>query len=168
MLMFELVVAVLFLCLSISICVMAWTLPSSLAPTFMVSAGGFPFILGVIPTLLSVWWVADMVLRIKHEKKENPAALQTPWLDELLGDKTQKLRFVIIVAAILIYAFLLIPVFGDISRAYGFVMASFLFLCVTIKIFNKISWPKTIVISAFTVVVIYVVFYYALKVIMPT
>ena len=166
--MFELVVAILFLCLSIAICVMAWTLPASLAPTFMVSAGGFPFVLGVILTLLSIWWVADMVLRIKHEKQENPAGLKKPWLDELLGDRTQKIRFVIIVVAVLVYAFLLIPVFGDISRDYGFVIASFLFLCVTIKVFNEISWVKTIVISAFTVVVIYVVFYYALKVIMPT
>lgn len=66
--MFELVVAILLLCLSVAICVMAWVLPASLAPTFMVSAGGFPFVLGVILTLLSIWWIADMILRIKHEK----------------------------------------------------------------------------------------------------
>ena len=168
MLMFELVVAILLLCLSVAICVMAWVLPASLAPTFMVSAGGFPFVLGVLLTLLSIWWIADMILRIKHEKQENPTAAKKPWLDELLGDKTQKLHFVIITVAILLYAFVLIPVFGDISRAYGFVIASFLFLCATIKIFNKISWVKTIVISAASVIIIYVVFYYALKVIMPT
>lgn len=46
-------------------------------------------------------------------------------------------------------------------------IASFVFLCVTIKFFNEISIPKTVLISASSVVIIYVVFHYGLKVIMP-
>ena len=87
---------------------------------------------------------------------------------ELLGDRTQKLHFVIISAAVLVYVFVLIPLLGDLSREYGFVLASFIFLCVTIKLFNNISILKTVAISASSVLVIYVVFHYGLKVMMPT
>ena len=46
-------------------------------------------------------------------------------------------------------------------------IASFIFLCVTIKFFNEISFPKTLLISASAVIIIYVVFHFGLKVIMP-
>ena len=168
MLMFELAVAVVFLLLSVGICWMAWALPVGLAPTFWVSSGAFPFILGVILLLLSVWWILDLLGQIRRSKLEDPQGKKSSWLDELLGDKTQKLHFVIISVAVLVYVFVLIPVLGDVSREYGFVIASFVFLCITIKLFNHISIPKTIAISACSVLVIYVVFHYGLKVMMPT
>ena len=71
---------------------------------------------------------------MKEEKKLNLE--KKPWLDELIGDRTQKIHF-------------------------------FVFLCVTIKFFNEISIPKTVLISASSVVIIYMVFHYGLKVIMP-
>ena len=100
--------------------------------------------------------------------REHPQGRKTSWLDELLGDRTQKLHFVIISVAVMVYVFVLIPLLGDLSREYGFVLASFVFLCVTIKLFNNISIPKTVAISASSVLVIYVVFHYGLKVMMPT
>lgn len=168
MLMFELVVAIIFLLLSIGICILSLQLPLSLAPTFWVGAGAFPFILGVLLTLLSIWWIADMAAQIRRDKKLNPQREKKSWLDDLLGDHRQKLHFVIIVVSILVYVFLLVPLCGDLSREYGFVLASFLFLCVTIKLFNEISIVKTVIISAVTVVIIYLVFHYGLSVLMPT
>ena len=73
----------------------------------------------------------------------------------------------VICAAVLIYVFALIPLCGGLTREYGFVIASFIFLCVTIKFFNEISFPKTLLISASAVIIIYVVFHFGLKVIMP-
>lgn len=163
--MFELTVSLIFLALSVAMAVMSVLLPAGLAPVFWVSAGAFPFILSVLLALISVWWAADTVFRMREEKKLGHT--HGPWLEELLGDKTQKLHFVVICAAVLVYVFALIPLCGGLSREYGFVIASFVFLCVTIKIFNDISLPKTILISAVSVVIIYVVFHYGLKVIMP-
>ena len=165
MLMFELVVSLLFLALSIAVAVMAKLLPVGLAPTFWVGAGAFPFILSVLLAIVSVWWSLDTIARIREEKKLQLA--KKPWLDELLGNRTQKIHFVVICVAILIYVFALIPLCGGLTKEYGFLIASFVFLCVTIKIFNEISFPKTILISASSVVIIYLVFHYGLKVIMP-
>ena len=119
----------------------------------------------MILALLSIWWAIDTLARIRQEKKLNSE--RKPWLDELLGDKTQKILFVVICAAVLIYVFALIPLCGGLTREYGFVIASFIFLCVTIKFFNEISFPKTLLISASAVIIIYVVFHFGLKVIMP-
>lgn len=163
--MFELAVSLIFLVLSVAVAVMAVLLPAGLAPVFWVSAGAFPFILSVLLALISVWWAIDTVFRIRDEKKLGHK--RGPWLDELLGDRTQKLHFVVICAAVLVYVFVLIPLCGGLTREYGFVIASFVFLCVTIKIFNEISIPKTLLISAASVLIIYVVFHYGLKVIMP-
>ena len=165
MLVFELASSLIFFVLSIAVAVMAKLLPVGLAPVFWVSAGAFPFILSVILALLSIWWAIDTLARIRQEKKLNPE--RKPWLDELLGDKTQKIHFVVICAAVLIYVFALIPLCGGLTREYGFVIASFIFLCVTIKFFNEISFPKTLLISASAVIIIYVVFHFGLKVIMP-
>ena len=165
MLVFELAISLIFFVLSIAVAVMAKLLPVGLAPVFWVSAGAFPFILSVILALLSIWWAIDTLARIRQEKKLNPE--RKPWLDELLGDKTQKIHFVVICAAGLIYVFALIPLCGGLTREYGFVIASFIFLCVTIKFFNEISFPKTLLISASAVIIIYVVFHFGLKVIMP-
>ena len=165
MLVFELVVSLIFFALSIAVAVMSKLLPTGLAPVFWVSAGAFPFILSAILALLSVWWAIDTVVRIKEEKTIGHE--RKPWLDELIGDKTQKLHLVVICVAVLIYVFALIPLCGGLTREYGFVIASFIFLCVTIKFFNDISIPKTILISASSVLIIYVVFHYGLKVIMP-
>ena len=159
MLAFELVVSLIFFALSIAVAVMSKLLPTGLAPVFWVSAGAFPFVLSIILALLSVWWAFDTVARMKKEKKLNLE--KKPWLDELIGDRTQKIHFVVICVAVLI------PLCGGLTREYGFVIASFVFLCVTIKFFNEISIPKTVLISASSVVIIYVVFHYGLKVIMP-
>ena len=165
MLVFELAVSLIFLVLSVAVAVIAKTLPQGLAPVFWVSSGAFPFILSVILILLSIWWALDTIARIKEEKKHG--IVRQPWLDELLGNKTQKIHFAVICIAVLIYVFALIPLCGGLSKEYGFVLASFIFLCCTIKFFNEISIPKTILISGSSVVIIYVVFHYCLKVIMP-
>ena len=165
MLVFELAISLIFFVLSIAVAVMAKLLPVGLAPVFWVSAGAFPFILSVILALLSIWWAIDTLARRRQEKKLKSE--RKPWLDELLGDKTQKIHFVVICAAVLIYVFALIPLCGGLTREYGFVIASFIFLCVTIKFFNEISFPKTLLISASAVIIIYVVFHFGLKVIMP-
>ena len=165
MLVFELAISLIFFVLSIAVAVMAKLLPVGLAPVFWVSAGAFPFILSVILALLSIWWAIDTLARIRQEKKLNSE--RKPWLDELLGDKTQKIHFVVICAAVLIYVFALIPLCGGLTREYGFVIASFIFLGVTITFFNEISFPKTLLISASAVIIIYVVFHFGLKVIMP-
>ena len=121
MLVFELAISLIFFVLSIAVAVMAKLLPVGLAPVFWVSAGAFPFILSVILALLSIWWAIDTLARIRQEKKLNPE--RKPWLDELLGDKTQKIHFVVICAAVLIYVFALIPLCGGLTREYGFVIA---------------------------------------------
>ena len=167
MLIYELVVAVLFLALSVGICVMARGLPLALAPSFWVSSGCFPFVLGAILTLLSLWWILDLLVKLKHEKNSPSADKKTSWLDELFGNRQQKLHLAIIMAGTLIFVFVLIPVLGGLSREYGFVLASFLFLCVTIKLFNDMKLWKVVLISAATVAIIYVVFHFGLKVLMP-
>ena len=117
MLVFELAISLIFFVLSIAVAVMAKLLPVGLAPVFWVSAGAFPFILSVILALLSIWWAIDTLARIRQEKKLNSE--RKPWLDELLGDKTQKIHFVVICAAVLIYVFALIPLCGGLTREYG-------------------------------------------------
>ena len=115
--MFELVVSLLFLALSIAVAVMAKLLPVGLAPTFWVGAGAFPFILSVLLAIVSVWWSLDTIARIREEKKLQLA--KKPWLDELLGNRTQKIHFVVICVAILIYVFALIPLCGGLTKEYG-------------------------------------------------
>ena len=122
MLAFELVVSLIFFALSIAVAVMSKLLPTGLAPVFWVSAGAFPFILSIILALLSIWWTFDTVARMKEEKKLNLE--KKPWLDELIGDRTQKIHFVVICVAVLIYVFALIPLCGGLTREYGFVIAS--------------------------------------------
>ena len=140
MLVFELAISLIFFVLSIAVAVMAKLLPVGLAPVFWVSAGAFPFILSVILALLSIWWAIDTLARIRQEKKLNSE--RKPWLDELLGDKTQKIHFVVICAAVLIYVFALIPLCGGLTRYYGFGIASFIFLCVTSNFLMKYLFPR--------------------------
>lgn len=170
MLVFELVVSAITLFASLYLAYASFSLPLALAPSFWVSAGAFPFIMSSILCLLSVWWIIDNIFRLKIHNKDLAASGKKPvfWLDEVLGTNRQKLHFAFIIAAVVIYVFLLIPYFGEYSREYGFVAASFLFLCVTIKFFNEISLLKAIVISGISVVIIYLVFHSALRVLMPT
>ena len=60
-----------------------------------------PLVTILVGSLLSIWWAIDTLARIRQEKKLNSE--RKPWLDELLGDKTQKIHFVVICAAVLIY-----------------------------------------------------------------
>ena len=77
LLFFELTIALVFLFLSVGICWMAWALPIGLAPTFSVSSGAFPFLLGVILLLLSVWWTLDLLGQIRRDKREHPQGRET-------------------------------------------------------------------------------------------
>lgn len=166
MLLLNLIVAIILFLFAAYICIAAAAMPVGLAATFWVGAGAFPFIMGVLLVLLSVWWIVDTLKAMKEEKIKNPE--KKSFLEEVLGTKKEQINLVFISLAILIYAFVLIPVFGDITRQYGFVIASFVFLTVSIKKFNEISFPKALIISAATSILIFVVFHYGLSVVMPT
>ena len=155
MLLLNLIVAIVLFLFAAYICIVAVAMPVGLAATFWVGAGAFPFLMGALLALLALWWIIDTLNAMKKEKLEKT-------------EKKERLHLIIISVAILVYVFVLIPLFGDITRQYGFVIASFVFLTATIKAFNEISLPKALIISAATSILIFVVFHYGLSVVMPT
>lgn len=166
MLLLNLIVAIVLFLFALYICITAVAMPVGLAATFWVGAGAFPFIMGALLILLSLWWIIDTLNAMKKEKAEKKE--KKPFLEEVFGSKKSRLYLIIISVAILVYVFILIPLLGDLSRQYGFVLASFVFLTVTIKAFNEISLPKALIISAATSILIFLVFHYGLSVVMPT
>lgn len=166
LLLLNLIVAIVLFLFAAYICIVAVAMPVGLAATFWVGAGAFPFLMGALLALLALWWIIDTLNAMKKEKLEKTE--KKPFLEEVFGTKKERLHLVIISVAILVYVFVLIPLFGDITRQYGFVIASFVFLTVTIKAFNEISLPKALIISAATSILIFVVFHYGLSVVMPT
>ena len=165
-LLLNLIVALIMFLFAAYICIVAVAMPVGLAATFWVGAGAFPFLMGALLALLALWWIIDTLKAMKKEKLANSE--KKPFLEEVFGTKKERLHLIIISAAILIYVFVLIPLFGEITRQYGFVIASFVFLTATIKAFNEISLPKALIISAATSILIFVVFHYGLSVVMPT
>ena len=168
MLILNLIFSILLLLFSVVIIYMGVNIPVGLANNFAVSAGAFPVLMGVILLILSVWWLADNLLEMKKEKAQPQSGRKVPLLTEIFGERKQQIHLVLISALILIYAFVLIPVCGGFTREYGFTIASFIFLTVSIKLFNEISWLKTLIISAVTAILIFVVFHHGLSVVMPT
>lgn len=166
MLLLNLIVAIILFLFAAYICIAAVAMPVGLAATFWVGAGAFPFLMGALLVILSLWWIVDTLKAMQKEKIEKPE--KKPFLEEVFGTKKERLNLIIISAAILVYVFVLIPLFGEITRQYGFVIASFVFLTATIKAFNEISLPKALIISAATSILIFVVFHYGLSVVMPT
>ena len=166
LLLLNLIVAIVLFLFAAYICIVAVAMPVGLAATFWVGAGAFPFLMGALLALLALWWIIDTLNAMKKEKLEKTE--KKPFLEEVFGTKKERLHLIIISVAILVYVFVLIPLFGDITRQYGFVIASFVFLTVTIKAFNEISLPKALIISAATSILIFVVFHYGLSVVMPT
>ena len=164
----NLIISVLLLVFSGYIIFLGVNIPVGLANNFAVSAGAFPTLMGVLLMILSIWWLIDTLMEMRRESR-NPAGGEKPSaLDEIFGGKKQLVNLLLISAMILLYVFLLIPVCGGFTRQYGFTIASFIFLTVSIKVFNDISLVKTLLISAVTAVLIFVVFHHGLSVVMPT
>lgn len=168
MLMLNLIAAIVMVVFSGYICIEAVLIPKGLAETFWVGAGAFPFIMGALMLILSIWWVIDVLVRMKKEKQLNPRKEKKSMAEEVFGPIKQRKNLLIFSACVLLYTFVLIPLLGDLSRQYGFVLSTIVFLTATFKLFNKISWIKAIIIAVVTSVVIYLVFHYGLAVVMPT
>lgn len=168
MLMFNLIAALVMVIFSIYVCIEAVMIPLGLAEIFWVGAGAFPFIMGSLMLVLSVWWVIDVLTRMKKARQLNAGQEKKSMAEEVFGPKKQRRNLLLFSACVLVYAFVLIPLLGDVSRQYGFVLATIIFLTATFKLFNKISWVKAILIAVVTSVLIYLVFHYGLSVVMPT
>jgi hypothetical protein len=61
----------------------------------------------------------------------------------------------------------LIPLFASFNRTFGFVVATAVFLIVSIKKFSNKGWIKTISISAATSIILFIVMNNILKLPMP-
>lgn len=167
MLILNLIISALLLAFSSYIIYLGVNIPTGLAKNFAVSAGAFPSLMGVLLMILSIWWLVDTLMEVKRESGKPKASNKPSALEEIFGGRKQQINLLLISAMILVYVFLLIPVCGGFTKEYGFTIASFLFLVVSIKVFNDISMIKTIIISAVTVILIFVVFHYGLSVVMP-
>ncbi len=167
LLSFELVVAIAALVVFCGICVISYSMPISLAKTFWVGAGGLPFILGMIMIILTIWWIADLIISIRKERETRGDKPKIAFWDELIGDRKQKISFVLIVLSTLVLVFVLIPVLGSINREFGFTIATFIFLFITVKLFTDLKIPKILLISATASIIIYIIFKYVLMLPMP-
>ncbi|MGI6687975.1 MAG: tripartite tricarboxylate transporter TctB family protein [Christensenellales bacterium] len=171
MLVFELVVSLTLLVFSIGLMGLALNIPLSLAPNFTMGAGGYPMLLGILLALLSIWWSADMVKQISDAKKKEANTKEKSekisFLKVFIGDRHQQRNLIYIVISSLVFVFVLVPVCGKLSAQYGFILASLIFLTVTIKLFTNEKMWKVLLISAITSALVYFVFHTLLLVIMP-
>lgn len=170
MLLFELISSVVCICGFASLFAMALNIPYPGNANFWSGAGAFPAVLTCALTILSIWWAVDVSFRLKKAKAMSApegAQEKKPFREEFIGTRSQQKRFLFAIVAALIFVFALVPLFGNITRQFGFSIANFIFMFTTIKRFGETTWLKTAVISAVGAVIIYVVFSYVLRLPMP-
>lgn len=164
---FELIASLALAVVSAAVCVMSLYVPQSLAPHFWAGAGAFPFLLGLIVCLLSSFWFVDL---LRNRARSAPGAEEKPRipaLEEIIGPPDRQKRLFWISILTLVFVFVLIPVFGKINDDYGFMGATFVFICVSLKIFTRFAVWKVVGISVLTAVSIYLIFVYGLLLPMP-
>lgn len=174
MVVFELVISLAMLCGFIGLLIMSAGLPVPATYTFFTGPGAFPIIISIVLIILTVIWIADV---LKTKKKAGITAGGTAadageagkklLLEDLVGDKGQQKRLLIVMLSTLIFIFVLIPVCGKISELYGFLIAVFIFLTGTLKIFGQYGWGRAVIISLTAAAIVFVVFRYALMLPMP-
>lgn len=173
MVVFELVVSLIMLCGFIGLLIMSTGLPVPATYTFFTGPGSFPIGVSLVLIILTVIWIVDVMKRKKKGDAVSAGVAadtgtdKKKLLEELVGDVGQQKRLLVIILSTLTFIFVLIPVCGKISELYGFLIAVFVFLTGTIKIFGQYGWGKTVIIGLVTVAAVYAVFRYALMLPMP-
>lgn len=135
---------------------------------YWAGGGSFPFLVSVILIILNFIWAFDSIQSYRAEKRLGAAAEQKPTiLTSLFGTKEQSKRLFTIMLLSMCYIFALIPLAARVNRTYGFAVSTFIFLMISIKLFGKTKWVKTIVISAAISILIFVAMYNILGLPMP-
>ena len=114
---------------------------------FMTGGGAFPFLMSLLLIILNAVWLLD---NLRMLKKGTDETAQPPLLTYLFGTKEQTRRLVQIALLVILYVFALIPLCGMVHPVYGFPAATGIYLLCSVKLFGKLSWPKTILISIIT------------------
>ncbi|MDR1519846.1 MAG: tripartite tricarboxylate transporter TctB family protein [Planctomycetota bacterium] len=166
---FELAAALAAVAISAAICILSLGIPLGLAPHFWAGPGAFPFLVGFIVLLLSVFWTVDALGKKARAKAaaEAPAATTPSWAEEVFGPPDRRKRLFLVAALTLIFVFALIPAAGRISNDFGFVAATFIFIFAGLRIFSGYSSRNVLVISALTAVCVYYTFEHGLLLPMP-
>lgn len=165
MLIFELVVAALSIILWSIMLYMSFGITYPSSGTFWTGGGAFPFVLCVILIFLNVLWIIDSIQTMKHERLSSPA--RASLLTFLFGVKDQRRRLFLITLLVLLYVFALIPLAAKIDRTYGFAIATFIYLMISLKLFGKLNWLKTLLTSAVTTGIIFFAMNNILRLPMP-
>ena len=140
--------------------------PSSV--TYMTGGGFFPFLISAILIVLNVVWMVDSIQCLRAGKSASVTTEQKPTLlSHLFGTKEQSKRLLQIMLLTVCYIFALIPLSAIINRTYGFLVSTFIFLMISIRLFGKAKWSKTFVISALTSIIVFVAMYHVLGLPMP-
>lgn len=119
---------------------------------FLTGGGSFPFLLSLLLIILNLLWVFDNLRTLKRGTDETA---QPPLLTYLFGTKEQTRRLVLIALLVILYVFALIPLCGMIHPTYGFPIATTIYLLISVKLFGKLSWFKTILVSVLTSALIF-------------
>lgn len=142
------------------------TYPSSV--DFMAGGGSFPFVISSILIILNFIWIIDSLQNLKAQKRLGvEAKKKLSLLTFLFGTKEQSKRLLIIMLLSVSYVYALIPLAAKVNRTFGFPVATFIFLMISIKLFGKVKWIKTTIISAATSIIIFVSMYYIFGLPMP-
>ena len=119
---------------------------------FLTGGGSFPFLLSLLLIILNLLWVFDNLRTLKRGTDETA---QPPLLTYLFGTKEQTRRLVLIAVLVILYVFALSPLCGMIHPTYGFPIATTIYLLISVKLFGKLSWFKTILVSVLTSALIF-------------
>jgi uncharacterized integral membrane protein len=140
---------------------------------FFSGGGSFPAILCILIIVMNIWWIFNSIKMLRFFKtnnllEENSSVEQKSRVREFIfGTKEQEKKLFIMMIITVIYVFALIPLFASFNRTFGFVVATAVFLIVSIKKFSNKGWIKTISISAATSIILFIVMNNILKLPMP-
>jgi len=165
MFLFELAVAVVSIILWSIMLYMSFGISYPSTGTFWTGGGAFPFILCVILIFLNGLWIIDSIQAMKRGKlsgSDGPSLFTF-----LFGEKDQSRRLFLIALLVVLYVFALIPLAAKVDRTYGFAIATFIYLMISIKLFGKLHWVKTLLTSAVTTGIIFFAMNNILRLPMP-
>lgn len=165
MLFFELAVAAVSIVVWAVMLYMSFGITYPSSAKFLTGGGSFPFVLCVILIFLNILWIVDSIQTVKNQKLPNPA--KKSLFTFLFGTKEQSRRLFLIMLLVVLYVFALIPLSAKIDRTYGFAVATLIYLIISIKLFGKLNWVKTLLTSAVTTGIVFFAMNNILRLPMP-
>lgn len=157
MFMIELIVSAVTFLLFLFFLVTSLGMESSGNP--WVSAGVFPSILSLIILICSILWLIDSFVAYMRHRKDVGQQESHNSLGGLFHLSKESKRLLIIIILTLLYILVLMPL-------VGFVIATFLFLFISIMLFYG-KWRSALIVAVSMSLVLYVLFQFILHLPMP-